>query len=62
VKIGVKGQLIKTLVKSNINSGYHKIIWNCDDDSNKPVSSGIYFYKLNVNGKTEAVRKCLLLK
>ena len=24
--------------------------------------SGIYFYKLNVNGKTEAVKKCLLLK
>ena len=32
------------------------------NENNKSVSSGIYYYKLNINGITEAVKKCLLLK
>jgi len=58
----IKGQMIKSLLNDQITSGEHSIVWNGDDDYNKPVSSGIYFYKLNVNDKTEAMKKCLLLK
>ena len=58
----IKGQKIKTLVHNEFTKGSHSIIWNGDDESGKPVSSGIYLYKLNVNNKTEAVKKCLLLK
>ena len=58
----IKGQLVKTLVEDIKPAGEHSTIWNGDDESGKPVSSGIYFYKLNVNGITEAVKKCLLLK
>jgi len=50
------------LSNKNFTEGNHSILWNGKDDSDKFVSSGIYFYKLNVNGKTEAVTKCLLLK
>lgn len=57
-----KGQRIKTLANNEFRQGSHSIIWNGDDANNKPVSSGIYYFKLNVNGKTEAVKKCLLLK
>ncbi|MDP8201867.1 MAG: T9SS type A sorting domain-containing protein [Candidatus Tenebribacter burtonii] len=57
-----KGQKVKILSHNEFDIGYHSIVWNGDDDSNKPVSSGIYFYKLNVNGKTVSVKKCLLLK
>ncbi len=57
-----KGQKVKTLVKDQFTAGDHNILWNGTDNNNQPVSSGIYFYKLNVNGKTEAVKKCLLLK
>ena len=53
----IKGQLIETLINENKHAGYHNIEWNAKD-----ISSGIYLYKLNVNGKTEAVKKCLLLK
>ncbi len=38
------------------------IVWDGTDEDNQLVGSGIYFYKLEVNGKTEAVKKCLLLK
>ena len=58
----IKGQKIKTLSKNEYTKGNHSIVWNGVDDSGKEVSSGIYYYKLNVNGKTNAVQKCLLLK
>ncbi len=58
----LKGQKIKTLTNNSYQKGNHSTIWNGDDESGESVSSGIYYYKLNVNGKTEAVNKCLLLK
>ena len=58
----IKGQTVKTLTQNSFTKGNHSIVWNGDEESGNPVSSGIYYYKLNVNGKTEAVRKCLLLK
>jgi len=58
----IKGQEIKTLFHNNFTKGSHSIAWNGNDESGNSVSSGLYFYKLNVNGKTEAVKKCLLLK
>ena len=58
----IRGQKINTLVDEFKDAGYHHIIWNGKDDSGNSVSSGLYFYQFNVNGKTEAVKKCLLLK
>jgi len=58
----IKGQKIKTLVQDELNEGSHSLIWNGDDDFGNAVSSGLYLYKLNVNGKTEDASKCLLLK
>ena len=58
----IKGQKIKTLTKNDFTKGQHLIPWKGVDDFNKSVSSGIYYYKLKVNDKTEVVKKCLLLK
>ncbi len=58
----IKGQKIKTLANNDFTKGNHSIVWNGDNDSGNSVSSGIYFYNLNINGKTEALKKCLLLK
>ncbi len=58
----IKGQKIKTLTNNLFTQGTHSIIWNGDDKNGASVSSGIYFYKLFVNGKAKAVKKCLLLK
>jgi outer membrane protein assembly factor BamB len=58
----IKGQRVATLLNELMLKGKHSIIWSGFDEYNNPVSSGIYFYKLSVNGKTEAARKCLLLK
>ena len=58
----IKGQKIKILTADQYEKGNHSVIWTGVDDSGKLVSSGIYMYKLNVDGKTELVKKCLLLK
>ena len=40
----------------------YSVTWDGVDETGKSVGSGVYFYKLNVNSKTETVKKCLLLK
>ncbi len=38
------------------------VIWNGTDQNNHPVSSGIYYYTLELDGKVTASRKMILLK
>ena len=64
----IKGQRIREWkIENVIHPGgqeckINSIIWNGDNDLGKKVSSGIYYYELKVNGKIQAVKKCLLLK
>jgi len=55
----IKGQKIKQYSILNIQSS---IVWDGTDENGKNVSTGIYFYKLKVDNKTIATKKCLLLK
>ena len=57
-----KGKKVKQFLSDQLSAGQHSIIWNGDDEMGNPVSSGVYFYKLIMNGKIESVKKCLLLK
>ncbi|MDD4155361.1 MAG: T9SS type A sorting domain-containing protein [Candidatus Cloacimonetes bacterium] len=57
----VKGQLVKTLANDNFTAGEHIITWNGNDNNNNSVASGVYFYKLDTNNKTE-MKKMLLMK
>lgn len=58
----VRGQTIKTLTGLELqNRGYGHITWDMQDDNNKPVSNGIYFYVLRVNNEFQA-RKLLIIK
>ncbi len=58
----IKGQKVKTLVNDNLAKGIHEVLWNGKDYHNKSVASGVYFYKLSVNGKNHFIKKCLMLK
>lgn len=58
----ILGQRIKTLIDSKQQpAGYYQIIWDGTDDAGRPVSSGIYFYKLNT-GKTGLVRRMAMVE
>ena len=58
----IKGQKVKIVTNNLFEKGMYSILWSGDDDNGKLVSSGVYFYRLTVNGKTEEIKKCLLLK
>lgn len=58
----IKGQKVKTLVNNELDKGIHSVVWYGDDEAGKSVSSGVYFYKLNVNGTSNQIRKCILMK
>ncbi|MCK5050217.1 MAG: VCBS repeat-containing protein [Candidatus Cloacimonetes bacterium] len=58
----IRGQKVKTLVKDDFESGKHSVIWYGKDSNKKKCSSGVYFYQLKVDGKSKAIKKCLLLK
>jgi len=57
----LKGQKIKQLISDQLSAGQHSIVWNGTDDNDKPVSSGIYFYKLE-SGSTSQTKKMILMK
>ncbi len=57
--LNLKGQKIRQYSISNDQSS---IVWDGTDESNEPVSSGVYFYKLVSDGKNLASKKMLLLK
>ncbi|MCK4654239.1 MAG: T9SS type A sorting domain-containing protein [Candidatus Cloacimonetes bacterium] len=57
----IKGQKVKKLVDETLPAGNHTIIWNGTDLNNKPVASGIYFYKLK-SGKFVSTKKMVLIK
>lgn len=57
----IKGQKVKTLINEQMQKGKHSIVWSGLDSNNKPVSSGIYLYKIKA-GNQETVKRMLLLK
>ncbi len=57
----VLGQKVKTLLDQDQPAGFYQINWDGENDKGKVVSSGIYLYKLEVNGFSQA-KTMLLLK
>ena len=57
----LKGRKIKKLEVRNLKLGINNVEWDGTDQNNKPVSSGIYFYKLRV-GDFHQVKKMILMK
>jgi hypothetical protein len=58
----IKGEKVRELpIVTPSPSHTLSVTWNGTDDNGKPVTSGIYFYKLE-SGNKSSVKKCLLLK
>ena len=49
----IKGQLIKILVNEYKQKGDHSVIWNGTDMQNRQVSSGAYYYRLQVGNRVK---------
>lgn len=57
----VLGQKVKTLVSCTKPAGQHSVEWDGMDNHGRPVTSGVYFYRIIAGEHTET-RKMLLLK
>lgn len=58
----IKGQKIKTILNEKHEPGNYSLKWNGVDEAGNSVSSGIYFYKLSLDGKSQKIKKMMLLK
>jgi hypothetical protein len=55
------GRQVKTLINQTQDAGYRSVIWNATNDHGKPVSAGVYLYKIQA-GKFVQTKKMVLLK
>ena len=55
------GNLIKTLVSSQLSAGEHMAVWDGTNDAGEQVSSGVYFAHLKA-GVFTATRRMVLLR
>jgi len=63
VKLSVfnlRGQMVRKLVEKEMNSGIHSVTWDGKDNNGNTMPSGVYLYKLRVNGFEETKRMELL--
>ncbi len=55
------GREIKTLVNSFQSAGEHSVTWDATNNSNNPVCSGVYFYKMETK-ETSIQKKMILIR
>jgi hypothetical protein len=55
------GQKVKTLIDKSQPAGKYNASWNGRNDQGNPVTTGVYFYRIN-SGDFNRVKKLLLLK
>ncbi|HPN40962.1 MAG TPA: S8 family serine peptidase [Candidatus Cloacimonadota bacterium] len=56
-----KGQKVRDLSSGNLPAGEHQLVWNGKDDSGRPVSSGVYYFRMK-SGKFSSSRKMVMMK
>jgi flagellar hook assembly protein FlgD len=55
------GREVAVLAEGNFSAGSHEVRWDGRDRTGAPVSSGVYLYRFDAGGKTDA-RKMLLVR
>jgi FlgD Ig-like domain len=57
----VMGREVRTLLDRRVVAGVHQATWDGKDNSSRPVSSGVYYYRLRAD-QTERAKRMLLVK
>lgn len=55
------GQQVRTLVRGEVQAGFHQVAWDGEDAFGRRVASGIYFVRMEAPGFRQ-VRKMMLIK
>jgi hypothetical protein len=57
----VSGQLVRTMSQGPLAGGFaYYTPWNCNNDSGRAVSSGIYIGEVEWNGRREFVKMAII--
>lgn len=56
-----RGQKVRTLHRGELSKGAHSLSWDATDDAGRTLASGLYFYRLESDGRAQT-RKMLLMK
>lgn len=59
--LNLLGRRVRTLLAEYQSAGSHHAVWDGRDDEGRPVSSGVYFYRLSSDAGTDT-KKMVLLK
>jgi len=54
------GKLVKTLQQGRFAAGNGSVVWNGRDDDGQQVGSGVYVYRLSIDGQTRGRRMVML--
>ncbi len=57
----VTGRMVRQLMRGQLGSGPHQFVWDGRDDFGGLLRSGMYFYKLTVDGKVTGSEKAVFL-
>ncbi len=59
----VQGRCLRTLAERQVTEpGQHRLVWDGRDDQGRRLASGIYYVRLQVNGRDRASSKVVVLK
>jgi len=56
----IRGQRVVTLLNGYQQSGENRVIWDGRDEGGRPVSSGVYFYRISYDGESKSGKMMLL--
>ncbi len=56
----LRGQLVRTLVNSDLPAGRHRFVWNGKDDQGHSVGSGVYYYRMLTSGYRQTSKMLLM--
>ena len=57
----IQGQLVKTLADRVQGAGVYSVTWDGRDEQGQAAGNGVYFCKLNCNGRTQS-KKIILMR
>ncbi|MFZ1946428.1 MAG: FlgD immunoglobulin-like domain containing protein, partial [bacterium] len=57
----IQGRVVRTLIREHRAAGYHSVTWNGTDSYGSQVVAGVYFCRVQVNGRVMAMEKLMKL-
>ena len=56
----LRGERVATLLDRVVEAGSHPVVWRGEDEHGRPVSSGVYFYRVRGFGRTVTQKMALV--